>query len=515
MYNNIIFDFYILVMDMQTQPVAKYMLEVDLDGDGSFSHAQTDFTQDLQARSIRTSRGKNYAAQRIGRSIVGKLSAQIKDFEGEYDRSNFQSPLAGLFIPQREIRFSMEAGTFLPKTTLWQGYLDRPSRNEHTGRRDFIRIVALDILSKLRAAPSISTPLRNDIETADAIGVILDLVGIPANRRGTIAGTKTISKWWLHNNSALQSAHAVELTEGGFLRVDESGNIHMDSNVFRLFGSRRTPVAIFSDNPTDPSHIGIQRPRVYDRIQDVYNIVEPTWRNFDVTAEQDLILMDGPINIPGNGSITLTFEYPDITSPAGHIAVEAWGQPTFTANNQQNNMGTDRFGSIMLTITETARMIQLDFTNNHAEEVWLFDLIIPGQVLEQISTSSLREINQESIDKFDPRPLPNDIQFFSNDIEARAFAQQILLAQANPQQRADITFPTIDDQTLMLAAVIDTSDRVTLIRHGEARDMFVESIHHDVKHGGRHLTRLGLSPASSANIIILDDGPGLDTGVLG
>ena len=83
----------------------------------------------------------------------------------------------------------------------------------------------------------------------------------------------------------------------------------------------------------------------------------------------------------------------------------------------------------------------------------------------------------------------------------------------DPQTRAKVTFEGARYEEA--ADSLDLSQRVTLRRRGVSEDMFVEGIEHSLSRGGRHYVSVLLSPAGSfGDVIVLDIGPGLDTGIL-
>ena len=84
---------------------------------------------------------------------------------------------------------------------------------------------------------------------------------------------------------------------------------------------------------------------------------------------------------------------------------------------------------------------------------------------------------------------------------------------AEPQTRALVFFEGSTYEEY--ADDIDLRDRVTLRRHGIAEEMFVEAMELGLGQGGQNPIGLLLSPAAPfADVIVLDVGPGLDTGVL-
>ena len=141
-----------------------YRLEVDWEGDGSYSHPNSDVTDDLVSLQ-RASRGRNYGHQVYGRTIAGQMEARLRNDAEFYDRFNQGSPLSGLVVPGRLVRF--RASTTGETTTLWTGFLDRIETIERRSGRNEVLLRALGPLADLTQR-EITSPMRTDVTTAAA-----------------------------------------------------------------------------------------------------------------------------------------------------------------------------------------------------------------------------------------------------------------------------------------------------------------------------------------------------------
>ena len=94
---------------MPTEP-ADIRLLVDWNNDGDYDDTYDEITDDVL--DITWQRGRDYASQLSGNSIVGKLTARLKNNDGKYSPSNASSPLAGSMLPARSVRLNAGSGTF-------------------------------------------------------------------------------------------------------------------------------------------------------------------------------------------------------------------------------------------------------------------------------------------------------------------------------------------------------------------------------------------------------------------
>ena len=109
-------------------------------------------------------------------------------------------------------------------------------------------------------------------------------------------------------------------------------------------------------------------------------------------------------------------------------------------------------------------------------------------------------------------PLPT---FWLSTIrDVRSLQGFILSVYSQPAERLTGTWEAASD--LDQATDRDLSDRIGVVRRGTDNEYFIESIAHAFSGDGAfHYITNTLSPAAVfGNVIILDTGPGLDTGIL-
>jgi hypothetical protein len=147
-----------------------------------------------------------------------------------------------------------------------------------------------------------------------------------------------------------------------------------------------------------------------------------------------------------------------------------------------------------------------------------------GQPVQDGDDLRVEEFNQASIDKYGDREYPIPAQFLPTSQEAIDYARYVLLLHKDISPRMSISFlASKDSDHLTEGFTRELSDRVTVKSNAATKlgivstPMFVERIQHDVSGGGaQHWVTLILSSGEdTAPIIVLDTGPGLDTGILG
>ena len=122
--------------------------------------------------------------------------------------------------------------------------------------------------------------------------------------------------------------------------------------------------------------------------------------------------------------------------------------------------------------------------------------------------------DQDSIDEYGPRPYTIASPLLGSVIEAQTYGQYILLLYAQPTRKAEVSVSLTDDRAH--AGTLELTDRVDYMARSIGTEMYIERIGHVLRPGLRHDMTLTLSQAGQFDdVIILDTGPGLGTGILG
>ena len=486
-----------------------YRLRVDWSGDGDFSHASADVTNDI-TQTLRTTRGRNYESQVYGRATAGNLQVALRNSNNRYSNLSQDTELRGLVIPRRKIEFATRVNDTDEWSPQWGGYLDDSIGVERRSGRDEVGLTAKGILTEL-SQRRITSQMNEDIRCDAAARIVLENAGISDEDIGALDGPRVIPRWWAGHQLAIQALRQIEETEGGVLFEDGDGRIRLDRSYARIRGERRNEKAIFSDVHT-PGSVGIASLKIRAPTKDIANIVRVRVRNYAVGVEVALWALADPILLNAGASTTIIAEY--------ESGVTSWTTPLisgtdYTANTVEDGTGTDMASSLGVSTTERGSELHLTLTNNHAtDSLYVLTLAPRGQPLAEGQPLVVLEKDQDSIDAYGEQDYLAASSYLGTYADARDYARYILSLLSQPQRRATLSFFAQGNETL--ANTLNVGDRVSLIARGVPTSMFVESIAHRLKQGLVHTLTLLLSPAEVyASTIVLNHGPGLNTGILG
>ena len=502
--------------------VRSYRLLVDLDGDRSFSHSMGDFWGDVKGDVVAT-RGRSQGSGLYARSVAGSLSTTLRNPDNKYNRRNEQSPIADLLIPGRAVQFRMtDAAQAVIDEPIWGGYLDNitpPARD--TGD---VTLTASGILGRMtsagnRAAAGITLPVTRMTNTANRMNAILDAAGILPEERGEIQGRRAIVLHYLIRDEPLRAAHAIEETEGGFIRELRDGRFQHDGVDYRRTAARRNAtftIEVGADAyPRAGVFVPIQNPQENDPFREIANRVTIPIRQYATDASTILWQLPQPVLLSAGRTVTVEANYPPPGVSA--LGVETWevliGGAHYQINTASDGTGTDGIGDFIVTQMPVSGGLSVDFANQSmTNDYWLISMVARGSVLRQTQSVVLHYGNPDSIALYDPQPYQALPQWISNSEDARDYADNIFLRYGEP--RARFAFPiSLDGGTpngSALAAVMETSDRVLYSNLGQTFSAFIERLTHRV--GSTHTIDLSLSPAEvEGNLFTLGvsrlDGP--------
>ncbi|WP_304452914.1 carbohydrate binding domain-containing protein [Nocardiopsis sp. YSL2] len=190
----------------------------------------------------------------------GQTGWELDNRSQDYSPDNPNSPLVGQVGPGRPV---LIRATWQDKLyDLFRGHLDDyeldPSRESRS-----VQLTALDTLARLRGA-KLSTELYASVRTGEAIGIILDAIGWPADRRDLDPGASTLRWWWGESDDAFDVLSKVVEAEGpaAFAFVSSSGDFVFRDRHHRLQrDASLTSQATIRDTGTEPV---FSRPVDYD-----------------------------------------------------------------------------------------------------------------------------------------------------------------------------------------------------------------------------------------------------------
>ena len=493
-----------------------YRLEVDWDGDGTFSHDDANIWADVLALPM-AERGRNYEDQVFGRSEAGQLRATLRNDDDKYNRFSPTSPLRGLAIPGRDMRFRIWNG--VSYSDLWGGLLYDIKPLPERGGGDRVTLRGFGYLSELTQR-EVSVPVQAPdagITVGNAGRQVLDAANVPTRRRGTIQGARRMARWWVRRQVAIDALRELEETELGFLYEDKSGRINLAPENARLVGGGSP--AKFVINADAARDIPVDYIRPVDPVKDIANVIAVPVRNYTVDNEAVLWTLRRTVALESGESLSFLAEYPNDSTSLAVLGVDSWTDMAATidyrANIQADGLGANRTSSLSVQTEDALLGRRITVTNTHASDtIYIIRLQTRGRALRQIEPTVLEFSDADSIDDYGERTYPVPSQFISDITDAASYGNFLLSLTRNPQVRATVTVQMSDFLTELVD--LELSDRVSVESQGQREDMFLEGISHRIERGDKHEVTLLLSPTQSFdNVIILGIGPGLGEGVIG
>lgn len=220
-------------------------VEVDWLDSGDYDHPDSNLsdrsagTSRLLAGSLTTQRGRD-AARPLAGPMVAAGSVDVHNADRLLSPEFAGSPVYQLVEPGRGYRLRMQAGAALEYDApiaydsddfydgvvvvpLVTGFLEEPSYQSGLGAHA-TTLSCIGQLSRLRGGETISTSLRQAIRTDEALTVILDAVGWPADLRRIEVGDTTMDLWWLTDADPFTAAVELLATEGVPAALYEAGD---------------------------------------------------------------------------------------------------------------------------------------------------------------------------------------------------------------------------------------------------------------------------------------------------
>jgi hypothetical protein len=484
--------------------VAQYAVKIDWNNNESFADAGDDVTARVRGRKgVLIERGRDQL-RALAPPMAGSAKFGLDNTSRDYSPENASSPLAGLLYPGHAAQVQAVSGG--STYALFSGRLDGLAQRPEAGQRA-VEISCLSTLSRL-VGQKISTPLYQNVTTDEALGYILDAIGVDSSPRVLDAGQTTMRWWWLDQEDAFTAAKTLLATEGpgAALYEDGQGRIHFESRHYRYLTTRSAvSQATFSDSGSEPLH---SVPFKYDPgITSVVNVcrvdvkvrsaktLAAIWSIDDAVslapAEVRQIAVKPTDDEPFTGAVTPSGAGGDYTVTAGSLA----------------SLSLDRTsgGSCAITLTAGSSGATITGLRLRAQPVTV-DSVVP--VANTIDTSTSR-------DRYGVRTytLPTRAEISAND--AQDFVNAVVARYQNPRPTVQITITNATAERLAQILGREVSDRITVVeaQTGLDGDCWIERITHEIDGGGQiHRVVLGCERATDDQVWILGDA---ELGVLG
>lgn len=348
----------------------------------------------------------------------------------------------------------------------------------------------------------LSTPVYTGIRTGDAINIILDEIGWPADKRAIDPGVTYIRYWWEEGTDPASAVDKIVNSEGppAIAYVEAGIFVFRDRHHRILSPASNTPQGLFTHTyPAGPQGTDYKVKRdsfIYNHgVKDIVNAVSFSLdiRNpapmQEVWANEDPILMDlGEVRIftaqPNDPVISA------VTPNFDDGSLQGAGDFTVTM---------DRTSGQTMTIIVTA------VSGGIITRVAVNAMPLPVTRTVQITASD--EASKLSRGrKAWPNPAP-----WCNPYDAQAIADRIVSVYADNRPRVTFTLVNFNERYLSKILSLRIGDRITVKNdlHGVNRDFHVERLEHRVSRLLMHevtVTAVVTEPVQASNAFMFDVG---------
>lgn len=448
---------------------AAYALEVDWNNDGDFGDAYEDISAYTTALDYYY--GRDYASQLVGRSVAGKLRAQLLNTNGLFSSFNASSPLTGNLLPRRKVRLrSVNADT-----VIFAGFLEGPPKV--TTEQGSLPKAELNVIGPLALLGNpnlkISVALMENVRTDQVVTAILDAAGWPVANRTIARGDVVLGRWFAEEKGALQALQEIEEAEGGFLREGVNWDIIFENRYYRYYNSSsNTSQATLSDAASAAlPYRGINQD---DPLRQIYNRIEVEVKSY-VMDSVDSTLWSSPevITLQAGESRTIYAKF------ASDIAfVRTIPYITYVATVTPSSLS----GSLTTLFTPRGRSVLVTLTNTHGSSSMEVTFVIIGKAFRDSDSVIVRREDTTSQSKYDIRTYPFSSPWYPNIAYADAAASFALDMYKDPHPVLGIQFPIKPDAMWLESVFRRISHRITVTANGTQtylginEDFFVEGM---------------------------------------
>lgn len=490
---------------------------VDWDADGTYTGTGEDVSSDLTYDTpVVISWGRDEKREFFP-PAAGKMTFELLNVDGDYSPENPASVVAGDVQVGRNVRAQVDhlATTY----TLFEGPIDDYTLNtERTEAR--VSFEAVDGFETRRNG-ELSTPVYTTIRTGEAIAVVLDAIGWPADKRDLDYGATIIPYWWAEGVSAVDAVKALVDSEGppAMFYVSRGVATFRDRH-HRLLDVTSTDVqasycvtGITMDcdpaaSPCPTGSIGYTRPFGYNHgarniVNAAYFVIERRTKSpgiEEVYSESEIreIALGETISV----EVSTSDPFIDAVAPVEGTDFDLQAGTVSVALTRDSGQST----TILITATGSAAQIA--------------NLKLRARLLAVSRQLKVGAMDSSSINAYGTRRWEGEVPWASN-YDADAIADLIVGRGAEPRPVLSVRIVACDDDHLTEILTRDISHRVRVRNdaHFFDADCHVEHITHEIHkrgRGGRHIAIISVEKAADpppAIPFIFDEvGHGFDDG---
>jgi hypothetical protein len=449
---------------------ADYQYLVDWNGDGAYSHANSDISAYVLESSFQRGVPDGIPLQ----AGAGALTLKIDNSSSIFSPDNESSPLYGLISPFLRVRMLMTIGTGAA-SYMFTGFLEDadPIIGLPVGI-SYATLKAYGILARIQDEQS-SIELQEDITTGWLFGALMNAAGISAGDYDAETGKSAISKYWQDPGTDLLSSirdleseelgHIVETPEGKAVFWDRS-HYFQDSRSSVIQATYGTGI------------LNIWNLQRINSLRSIYNYVSAEVKTFNVTDEEVLLITISdvpnglgatPLIIPAGGSLVVTFDFPGPESPGQYIGVDSWGIVDYQANSERDGTGDDLTSDLSETTrTEQGSRLIVVFHNAAAVQAHLVVLRAHGIAIVAGDRIPISASDSTSIAKYGRRPFPFAFNWITDQVDGQAKLDYVISEYKDP--RARISFDVRANYDLAHLTEVQTrreGDRIRVVAGAE------------------------------------------------
>jgi len=449
--------------------VPRLRLYIDWSGNGNFTGVADEVTTDTLQRTQLEVRYGRSAARALAPSGRAEMVGELDNRSEIYSPESTDLPLVGDIQPGRDIYLTAE----------WQS----ATHGVYRGVTDDFDIQpgwpkmsvdfnCLDALAGMTG--EISTALYASVSTGQAIGIVLDAVGWPADKRDLDAGATTIPWFWLSRASAETVLQQLVDSEGppALLTMDGDGNV-----VFRDRNHRLTRAGSVTSQATfGTGGIPVLMDLVYGHgVKEIINSL-----TFEIPVRQpngelsDVWSMSGQRTIPDGSTVPITVAAgaPFLGAVVPEIDVD------FTVTG----------GNVTASISRTSGQTTTIFLTASGGTCVVTDLKLRAYSVATTATEVVSAEDPTSQSRYGIRTWPQQREpVWASLPDAEAIADLILAQRAQRIPTVRIRVANRSDASMTQILTRDLSDRIRLVIPAASLDseFFIERIEHQISEGGR------------------------------
>ncbi|MFB4312943.1 hypothetical protein [Actinomadura sp. 21ATH] len=492
-----------------TRPVqgVVWTVEVDWDGDGFGTTPEDDITADFLHRASPTFEFGRDQERSLSPMTSGRGNGEIDNRSRRYSPDNVDSPLHDRILPARPFRFQGRLNGV--NFTIFRGQFDDYKLRVRQDQRS-VQMSVLDPIAMLKGT-SISTRLYSGIRTGEAIGYVLDALGVPEDARDLDPGATVIRWWWEHDRDAFSAISDLIESEGpgATLHADEAGRYVFRDRHHRLLNEASTLPQAFFEPGTDLTPEDMELDLGW---RDIINAISIKVEEREPAKNVEVVWESEDARSIGSGeTIELTVELNDpLWDP-----VPGYNYPTLDYVLVAGEYPVPEI------VQMSAQSYKITFSGLFGAGV-ISNIQMFGQPVEVARSFQVELADQASIDKYGHRDPVQHKAPWAGVHDAQAIAELVLGARAERLPTATITLisGTRESSPLLLQQLSrNLSDRVHIREPESCVDygFYLQRIKQRISDGGMLLTTdftLEKAATQAANVFRFDDADhGFDRGV--